>query len=83
MTTQYPQLDRFLAIQNPRLLTCPNLHFLIGSSITTDKSRATLKLVANTTIAIATLLNPEATVAIAALRLCFQFLDWLGRSATL
>lgn len=79
MTTQYPQLNRFLAQNHPLLLAVPDLHFLLGSSFTSDKSRATLQLVSKAVIGVAACLNPEATGAIFALRLCFQFLDGWGR----
>ncbi|MBP0005802.1 MAG: hypothetical protein J7642_19140 [Cyanobacteria bacterium SBC] len=77
-TGRYPQLDRFLASQHSLILTCPDLHFLIGSSLTTDKSRTILKLIATATISIADHLNPEAKLAIATLNFAFSFSTGLG-----
>lgn len=79
MTTQYPQLNRFLAQNHPLLFAVPDLHFLLGSSFTSDTSRATLQLVSKAAIGFAVCLNPEATALIVTLRLCFHLLEWWGR----
>ncbi|NJN62821.1 MAG: hypothetical protein HC795_16040 [Coleofasciculaceae cyanobacterium RL_1_1] len=79
MTTLQPrhylQLDHHLAQNHPLTLTCPDLHWAIGSSFKTHEARAHLKTIATFTIAIATWLNPEAQLAIIVLRLCFAILQ--------
>jgi hypothetical protein len=75
MTSFHTQLNHYLAQNNPLTLTCPNLHWAIGSSFKTNEARAHLKTIAAFTIAIATWLNPEAQLSIIFLRLCFAILQ--------
>ncbi|MGD1901778.1 MAG: hypothetical protein ACFB9N_06010 [Geitlerinemataceae cyanobacterium] len=74
MTHFQAQLAFHLAHHHPLTLSRPNLHWAIGSSITTDAARSRLSAIETLTLSFVATFFPEAAVGLFLLRVCFAIL---------